>query len=47
MYIICYSVLYDENAVVEKFGLPPQLLADYHALVGDAVDGIPGVTGRS
>ena len=29
--------------VVEKFGVPPELIVDYLALVGDSVDNIPGV----
>ena len=33
----------DEAGVEKKFGLPPSLIVDYLALVGDAVDGIPGV----
>ena len=31
--------------VEEKFGVPPQLIPDYLALVGDAADGYPGVAG--
>ncbi len=31
--------------VVEKYGVKPNLLPDYFALVGDAVDNIPGVQG--
>lgn len=34
---------YDHAAVVEKFGVPPERIVDYLALVGDAVDNIPGV----
>ncbi len=33
----------DEAGVEKKFGVPPRLIADYLALVGDAVDGVPGV----
>lgn len=33
----------DEAGVVEKFGVPPALIPDYLALVGDAADGYPGV----
>ncbi len=33
------------EAAQEKFGLPPQFLPDYFALVGDAVDNIPGAEG--
>lgn len=35
--------LLDETGVVEKFGVPPRLIPDYLALVGDAADGIPGI----
>ncbi len=31
------------TTVVEKFGIPPNLIIDYLALVGDSVDNIPGV----
>jgi DNA polymerase-1 len=33
----------DESAVRAKFGVPPQRIVDYLALVGDAVDNVPGV----
>jgi 5'-3' exonuclease len=36
---------FDEEAVVEKFGVPPQAIPDYLALVGDTADGIPGLPG--
>ena len=35
----------DAAAVEEKFGVPPRLIADYLALVGDASDNIPGLRG--
>ena len=38
-------VRFDESAVQEKFGVPPQAIPDYLALTGDAVDNIPGVAG--
>jgi DNA polymerase-1 len=31
------------TTVTEKFGIPPELIIDYLALVGDTVDNIPGV----
>jgi DNA polymerase-1 len=31
------------TTVTEKFGIPPELIVDYLALVGDTVDNIPGV----
>ena len=33
----------DEAGVREKFGVPPRLMVDYLALIGDAVDNVPGV----
>ncbi|MDY0013971.1 MAG: DNA polymerase I [Rhodocyclaceae bacterium] len=33
----------DEAGVTAKFGVPPELIVDYLALVGDAVDNVPGV----
>ncbi|MEE4300506.1 MAG: DNA polymerase I [Pseudomonadales bacterium] len=33
----------DPAGVVEKFGVPPERIIDYLALVGDTVDNIPGV----
>ncbi|MGS2744836.1 DNA polymerase I [Halomonas sp. LS-001] len=35
----------DEPGVEAKFGLPPALIIDYLALMGDKVDNIPGVPG--
>jgi 5'-3' exonuclease len=35
----------DAAAIEKKFGVPPALIADYLALVGDAADGYPGVAG--
>lgn len=35
----------DEEAVRAKFGVPPALIADYLALVGDSADGYPGIPG--
>lgn len=35
----------DEAGVVEKFGVKPESIPDYLAVVGDAADGFPGVRG--
>jgi len=35
----------DREAVIAKFGVPPELIIDYLTLVGDSVDNIPGVAG--
>lgn len=37
--------LMDEEAVVEKFGVHPESIPDYLALVGDTADGVPGLPG--
>ncbi|EKD53778.1 MAG: hypothetical protein ACD_60C00155G0005 [uncultured bacterium] len=37
------DTLLTPETVVEKFGIPPNLIVDYLALVGDTVDNIPGV----
>ncbi|MBL6694533.1 MAG: DNA polymerase I [Luminiphilus sp.] len=39
------QVVLDRDGVVEKFGVPPELIIDLLALMGDSVDNIPGVTG--
>lgn len=33
----------DEAGVLAKFGVPPALIVDYLALIGDTVDNVPGV----
>jgi 5'-3' exonuclease len=35
----------DESGVREKFGVGPELIPDFLALVGDAADGYPGLAG--
>ena len=35
----------DEAGVEQKFGIPPSLIIDFLALMGDKVDNIPGVAG--
>ncbi len=39
------SVLYDEAAVRERYGISPEQLKDFKGLRGDASDNIPGVKG--
>ena len=35
----------DRDGVIDKFGIPPELIIDFLALMGDKVDNIPGVPG--
>ena len=37
--------LLDRESVIEKYGIPPELIIDYLALMGDSADNIPGVAG--
>jgi 5'-3' exonuclease len=38
-------VTMDESGVIQKFGVSPESIPDYLALVGDAADGYPGLRG--
>ena len=39
------DILRDETGVVAKFGVKPESIPDYLAVVGDSADGFPGVPG--
>ena len=39
------NAIRDEAGVVEKFGVRPESIPDYLALVGDSADGFPGIKG--
>ena len=39
------TIIYDEKAVVERYGFGPELIVDYKALKGDPSDNIIGVKG--
>ena len=39
------SITYDQAGVIAKFGVPPESIPDYLALVGDSADGFPGLPG--
>ncbi len=39
------NTMLDEAGVLKKFGIPPSLIIDFLALMGDKVDNIPGVQG--
>ena len=47
--VICWDrrreILLDEKGVTEKFGVGPESIPDYLALVGDSADGYPGIQG--
>ena len=47
--IVCWDrrreIVFDENLVIEKFGVDPQSIPDWLALVGDSADGYPGIPG--
>ncbi len=39
------TIIYNEKAVIERFGFGPELIPDYKGLRGDPSDNIPGVKG--
>lgn len=39
------TILYDEKAVVDRFGFSPKSIIDYKAFCGDSSDNIPGIRG--
>ena len=47
--VVCWDrrreIVLDENGVVEKFGVGPESIPDFLALVGDSADGYPGIQG--
>jgi 5'-3' exonuclease len=47
--VVCWDrrrdIVIDEAGVVEKFGVRPQSIPDWLALVGDSADGYPGIPG--
>jgi DNA polymerase-1 len=42
---ITETKLYDHQAVVDRYGLPPELIPDFYGLKGDTSDNIPGIPG--
>jgi DNA polymerase I len=42
---ITETKLYDHQAVVDRYGLPPVLIPDFYGLKGDTSDNIPGIPG--
>jgi DNA polymerase I len=37
--------IYDHQAVIDRYGIPPKLIPDFYGLKGDTSDNIPGVPG--
>jgi DNA polymerase-1 len=42
---ITETKIYDRDAVVDRYGIPPTLIPDFYGLKGDTSDNIPGVPG--
>lgn len=45
MYDIHKEIIYDPKLVFEKWGVKPEQMVDYLAIVGDSSDNIPGIKG--
>ncbi len=47
--VVCWDrrreIVLDEAGVLAKYGVPPESIPDWLALVGDAADGYPGIPG--
>ena len=47
--VVCWDrrreIVLDEKGVIEKFGVSPESIPDFLALVGDSADGYPGIQG--
>jgi DNA polymerase-1 len=39
------TTIYDRQAVIDRYGIPPELIPDFYGLKGDTSDNIPGVPG--
>jgi DNA polymerase I len=42
---ITETKLYNHQAVIDRYGLPPELIPDFYGLKGDSSDNIPGIPG--
>ncbi len=42
---ITETKVYDHQAVIDRYGIPPDLIPDFYGLKGDTSDNIPGVPG--
>jgi len=47
--VVCWDrrrdIVYDEEGIGQKFGVPPESIPDWLAVVGDTADGYPGIQG--
>jgi len=47
--VVCWNrrtdQILDENGVIDRYGIAPELIPDWLSLVGDSADGIPGLAG--
>ena len=42
---ITETKIYDRQAVIDRYGIPPELIPDFYGLKGDTSDNIPGIPG--
>jgi DNA polymerase I len=42
---ITETKMYDRQAVIDRYGIPPELIPDFYGLKGDTSDNIPGIPG--
>ncbi|MEX2196357.1 MAG: DNA polymerase I [Thermoleophilaceae bacterium] len=42
---ITETKIYDRQSVIDRYGIPPELIPDFYGLKGDTSDNIPGVPG--
>jgi DNA polymerase-1 len=42
---ITETKIYDRQAVIDRYGIPPDLIPDFYGLKGDTSDNIPGIPG--
>ncbi len=42
---ITETKIYDRRAVIDRYGIPPELIPDFYGLKGDTSDNIPGIPG--
>ncbi len=42
---ITETKIYDRQAVIDRYGIPPEMIPDFYGLKGDTSDNIPGIPG--